>query len=109
MDAYVKVSGLMSATTGVGMNEYVAALRRDAIRRGKIRRGRRMSRLRPVERAMVPKRVVRAWVRAAWTMVRLVGAGTASRWKYHCETVAEVTDRWMPKIMAMVQRYMRMK
>ncbi len=42
-------------------------------------------------------------------MVRLVGAGTARRWKYHCETVAEVTERWIPKIMAMVQRYIRMK
>ncbi len=50
----------MSATMGVGMNEYVAALRRKAMRRGRMRRGRRIRRLSPVERAMVPKRVVRA-------------------------------------------------
>lgn len=79
------------------------------MRRGRRRSGRRMRRLRPVERAMVPKRVVRAWVVAAWTMVRFVGAGMASRWKYHCDTVAEVTERWIPKIMAIVHRYIRMK
>ncbi len=45
---------------GVGMNEYVAALRRNEIRWGRMRRGRRMSKLKPVERAMVPKRVVKA-------------------------------------------------
>lgn len=75
----MRVRGLMSEAIGVGMREYVAAPRRKEMRRGRRRSGRRMRRLRPVERAMVPKRVVRAWVRAACTMVRLVGAGMASR------------------------------
>ena len=58
--------------------------------RGKTRNGRRTSRLSPVKRAIVPNRVVRECVSAAWTMTWDVGAGTASRWKYHCDTVADV-------------------
>ncbi len=49
----------MSATMGVGMKEYVAALRRNEMRRGRMRRGRRMSRLRLRKRRRNQKLVER--------------------------------------------------
>ena len=57
----------------------------------------------------MPKRVVVAWLNAARTTSREVGAGMALRWKYHCDTVAAVVERWIPLIMERVQIYMRTK
>ena len=78
--------------TGVGMSEYIATPSSIVSRFGRSSSGSRTSKLKAVESEMVPNRVVAAWFKAAFTIVWDVGAGTARRWKYHCETVAEVTD-----------------
>lgn len=46
---------------------------------------------------------------AAPTTSREERTGVALRWKYHCETVAAVVERWIPLIIERVQIYMRTK
>ena len=52
---------------------------RALMRRGRMRIGRRMRRARSVDRHIVPKSVVVAWLRAAVMTCREVGAGTLRR------------------------------
>lgn len=99
----MRVKGFVSATIGVGTNEYANILTTPIMRLGKRSSGSRITSAMSVERLMVPKRVVVAWFNAAATISREEGAGTVLRWKYHCETVAAVVARWIPLIIEMVQ------
>jgi hypothetical protein len=105
----VRVRGFVSAAMGVGIREYAKMAIAPMRRRGRTRRGRRIRRARRVERQIVPKRVVVAWLNAARTTSRDVGAGLALRWKYHCDTVAAVVERWIPLITERVQMYISTK
>jgi hypothetical protein len=62
-----------------------------------------------VDKQMVPKRVVIAWLNAAATISLEVGEGTIFRWKYHWDTVAAVVDLWTPVITESVQMYISTK
>jgi hypothetical protein len=62
-----------------------------------------------VDRQIVPKRVVIAWLNAAATISLEVGEGTTFRWKYHWDTVAAVVDLWMPPMTESVQMYINTK
>jgi len=107
--AYVKVSGFINSAMGAGMrvcaNRAMTAVRR----LGSMRIGSRMSKASSVEKEIVPKMVVVAWEKAAETTSRDGIFGLALRWKYHCETVAAVVERWMPLIIERVQMYMSTK
>jgi len=83
MAAYVRVKGLISVTIGLGMTEYMAMPKSIVSRRGRTSSGKRTIKLNPVDKAIVPNKVVAEWFKAALTMVCDVGAGTARRWKYH--------------------------
>lgn len=75
------------------MNEYENMLMMLAARCGNTRRGSRIPNASKVDKLMVPKIVVSACPRAADTTSVDDGAGTAFRWKYHCDTVAAVVPR----------------
>lgn len=101
--------GLVRAAIGAGIREYAKMAIAPIRRRGRTSRGRRIRRARRVERQIVPKRVVVAWLNAAMTTSLEVGAGMLLRWKYHCDTVAAVVDRWIPLMTERVQMYISTK
>lgn len=82
----------MRIATGVGMSEYIATPSSIVNLLGRSNNGKRTIKLNAVDSEIVPNNVVAACVNAAFTIVCEVGAGTASRWKYHCDTVADVAD-----------------
>jgi len=105
----VSVNGFVRAAIGAGIREYAKIAMTPINRFGKTSRGSRMSRASRVEKHIVPKRVVVAWLKAAVTITRDVGAGITFLWKYHCETTAAVVALWIPLITERVQMYVKTK